>query len=79
MCLSRKRTLTYLDKEGEEHDKEVLKWRAEIENAMMSSKVNNFCLHAYLLHSYPDLKNFSSLMALFNQALVITKLSTSMF
>ena len=39
LCLSGKRTLVCLDKEGEDFDKEILEWRKGIEGAMQSSRV----------------------------------------
>lgn len=39
MCMSRKRTLTYLDTEGKDHDREVRNWRDVIENVMIKSQV----------------------------------------
>ena len=40
LCLSRHRTLTYLDKIGEKHDAKVLEWCANIEDTLRASKVS---------------------------------------
>lgn len=39
-CLSRHRTLTYLDKIGEKHDAKVLEWCGTIEDSLRASKVS---------------------------------------
>ena len=56
LCLSRKRTLVCLHKEGEDFDKEILEWRKGIEGAMQSSRVRvaiyyRICTFFYL-HFY---------------------------
>ena len=47
LCLSRKRTLVCLDKEGEDFDKEILEWRKGIEGAMFQGKSCNLLQNMY--------------------------------